>query len=513
MSVDASGVNTNISIVDLPDIVTLLYQRADRPLLPGAQGTPGLFVRYLRRKPARGLAVTYTVDELGHAHKTHSNDPDRSVSLTLDESALDGAHIRFTRIQAQEAPLEVQETGVLRAKDIGLSVQAFPADNSLPALAASCDTTPHSALFEALQSAARIQLGDETWQLVSAWAVPVRYKPANRCVIRYHLALEHGKEDGATLRNLVLFGKVYSDPEQARSVQALQQRLYDEQAGRIKVAKDTQSSEGSFVIAHGASSPLLPRPLGMIESLGLTFNAAVQPSNQHEQLLMGTRALQPRMEKGKGGEITNLVIPSEELWLTAIALARLHTSTVRPDEQAPRTGAKEAKRARERASLIAGHNPAQADEVLRLAEQLATRLETLQPDLYRPAHGGFKASQLLFHSHKVFVVDFDGFCLADSALDVGYFLAYLRPSGLWYHRPGMMPWFKAAAEVFTTTYRQAMLELGVTEAAIDGILQRSKLYEAALIFKIATRRVNRLNGPRPKELAAMLHELATCLSG
>jgi Phosphotransferase enzyme family len=512
MSVDVTGVNTNLSILDLPHIVTLLYQRANLQLLPGAQGAPGLFVRYLRRKPARGLAIIYTVDELGRANKAHSNDPNRSVSLTLDEQALDGARICFTKARAQEVPLEVLETGVLRAEDIGLSVQAFPADNSLPALAASCDTTPHSMLFEALQSAARVQLGDDTWQLVSVKAVPVRYKPANRCVIRYHLALEHGKDDGATTRNLTLFGKVYADPEQARSVQALQQRLYDEQASRIKGAKDTQSGEEKSVIAHGGGSPLLPRPLGMIESIGLTFNAAVQPSNIQEQLLTGTRALRPKMEKGKGGEITELVIPTEELWLTAIALARLHTSEVRPDEKTPRTGTKEARRARERASLIAGHNPVQAEEVLKLADQLATRLEMLQPDVYRPAHGGFKASQLLFHSHKVFVVDFDGFCLADPALDVGYFLAYLRPSGLWYHLPGMMPWFKAAAEVFTSTYRHAMLEFGVTEEAIDGILQRSKLYEAALLFKIATRRVNRLNSPRPKELAAMLEEISACLS-
>src|SRR5439155_18748805 len=126
------------------------------------------------------------------------------------------------------------------------------------------------------------------------------------------------KDDGATTRNLTLFGKVYADPEQARSVQALQQRLYDEQASKTKVAKETQSGEETSVISHSAGSPLLPRPLGMIESLGLTFNAAVQPSNYHEQLLTGTRALRPKMEKGKGGEITELVIPTEELWLTAI---------------------------------------------------------------------------------------------------------------------------------------------------------------------------------------------------
>src|SRR5207245_2695418 len=119
--------------------------------------------------------------------------------------------------------------------------------------------------------------------------------------------------------------------------------------------------------------------------------------------------------------------------------------------------------------------------------------------------------QLLFHSHHIFVVDFDGFCLADPALDVGYFLAYLRPSGLWYQRSGMRQWFERAAEVFVSTYRQAMLERGIAEAAVDGILKRSRLYEAALLFKIATRRANRLNSPRPKELSAMLREIATCL--
>jgi hypothetical protein len=512
MSVDASEINTNLSILDLPNIVTLLYQRTNQNLLPDAQATPGLFVRYLRRKPARGLAIIYTVDELGHSNKTHSNTPDRSVSLTLDEQALDGARIRFTKTQAEQAPIEVQETGVLRAEEIGLSVQAFPADKSLPALAASCDTTPHSMLFDALQAVARTQLRDDTWQLVSARAVPVRYKPANRCVIRYHLALQRGNEDGATARNLTIFGKVYADPQQARTVQALQQRLYDEQSNKTTKVDSTQSEKETSIIARGGDSPFLPRPLGMIETLGLTFNAAVQPTNLHELMLTGTRALRPKMQRGKGGEITDMVIPTEELWLTAIALSRLHTSTVRPDEKSPRTGAKEAKRARERASLIAGHNPSQAEQVLRLADQLATRLEALEPDAYRPAHGGFKASQLLFHSHKVFVVDFDGFCLADPALDVGYFLAYLRPSGLWYQLPGMMPWFKSASEAFTSTYRHAMIEHGTTEDAINGILQRSKLYEAALLFKIATRRVNRLNSPRPKELAAMLEEISACVS-
>ena len=495
--------DTNLSILELPTILTNLFERAQRPLLPEAHGPIGLFVRYLRRKPARGLAVIYRVDETQQSatQRAHVSNASRSVSLTLDEAALDGARIRYSAAQAQEAIVEVQPSGVLRVQDLGISVQAFPADDGLPGLAASCDTSEHGLLFAALEAAARTLFGDPAWQLVSASAEPVRYKPANRCVVRYSLTLEHPDDTAPTRKNLTLFGKVYADPEQAASVQALQQQLYDEQL----------SLQGRTIADQTLHTPLLPRPLSTVKALGLTLTEAVQSTTPGEPMLTGGRALEPQIVRGRGGEVSGVVTPDEALRLTAMALAHLHTSSVRPNEQTPRTGAKEAKRARERGSLIATRNPAQAEEVQRLVQQLATRMEALQPDTYRPAHGGFKASQLLFHSHQVFVVDFDGFCLADAALDVGYFLAYLRPSGLWYHRSGMRRWFEAAKEVFITTYRQAMLERDIAQSSIDGILERSRLYEAALLFKIATRRVNRLNSPRSKELSAMLSEITRCL--
>ncbi|MDQ6661681.1 MAG: hypothetical protein M3Z24_12035, partial [Chloroflexota bacterium] len=172
MNTDTTHIN--LSILELPSVLTHLFERAQRPLLPQSTGNPGLFVRYLRRKPERGLAVIYMVDEIrSSGKKTASNAPSRSVSLTLDEQALEGAQIRFSAAQMQEAPLEVQPSGVLRAENVGLSVQAFPADSSLPALAASCDTNGQSLLFSALESAARTQLGNTSWHLVSATAEPV----------------------------------------------------------------------------------------------------------------------------------------------------------------------------------------------------------------------------------------------------------------------------------------------------------------------------------------------------
>nr|HET6901808.1 phosphotransferase [Ktedonobacteraceae bacterium] len=494
--------DNNVSIMELPAIISLLCERANYPLLPEAKGTVSLFVRYLRRKAERGLAIIYTVDDVPTkglpgqpgqtaAHKAHAKNPNRSVSLTLDEQALDGARIRFSASQAQQTPLVVQASGVLNADELGLSLQTFPADDRLPMLAASCDTTPQGPLFRALEGAAQATLGSTAWHLSSAEAIPVRYKPANRCVIRYNLTVE--QDEPSTRRTLAIFGKVYTNPEQARSVYALTRKLYDEQG------EDT------------THRPILPRPLGISEELGLTFNEAVMPTAEGERLRTGIQALQPQVEQDRAGNITRIILPSEELQLTAQALARLHNSAVRPQQETPRSGAKEAKRARERAALIAARNPTQAAEVQSLAQELATRLETLQPDSYRPAHGGFKASQLLFHSHEVFVVDFDGFCLADAALDVGYFLAYLRPSGLWYQRPGMRQWFTEAAEAFLHAYQQAMRN-NASEETVTGIVERARLYEAALLFKIATRRVNRLNSPRPRELAAMLREITLCLS-
>jgi hypothetical protein len=498
-------IDAHVSIADLPSVLVHLFERAQRPLLPGSQEQPALFVRYLRRKPGRGLALIYSVAERGSSAQPHAADSNRSVSLTLDESALDGRHLRFTAAQVEQAPLEIHPSGVLRLREVGLSVQAYPADGGLPTLAACRETTPGSPLWEALQAAAQVQLRSPEWRLIAAQAHTVRYKPANRCVLRYHLLLEHPQPlpsaAGPSQRELTLFGKVYADPAQARRVQSWQHHLYDEQE-------------------HRGERPLLPQPLGMVDALGLTLTEAVQASQEQEQhadgrwgvLWTGTHVFQPQWEPEGGDESLQDILPEEELHLTAQALARLHASRVCPTEEAPRTGAKEAKRVRERAALLAGQTPTLAGEVQRLAHELATSLEAMSPASYHLAHGGFKPSQLLFHSHHVFVVDFDGLCLADPALDVSYFLAYLHPSGLWYQRSGMRQWFEAAAELFGHAYGQAMLEYGVAQATIDGILERSRLYEAALLFKIATRRVNRLNSPRPQELSAMLNQIAVYLS-
>lgn len=489
---------SHVTIQELPRVVQDLWTLAQQELLPGAR--PQLFVRYLRRKAGRGLAVMYDACA-ALPRRQRAAAPHRAISLTLDERALAGSAIRVTPAQARNAVVEQSAGGIITAKDLGIVLQAFPADAGLPTLARCCETATGSTLLPSLQEAAHLILAETRWNLHTARAVPIRYKPASRCVMRYDLELTCEHESSAP-RTLSLFGKVYADPAQARRVQDLMQQIYTEQ----------QALTGSALVGIVQQAPFLPRPLLFVADAHLGLNKAVQPLAPGGVLRTGASALAPRLRRSANGIAAPVEIPASELRLAAIALARLHTSQVRSGALAVRTGAREAQRARERAGLLAGYYPTQAADLQDLAQALTRHLDKLEPSIYRPAHGGFKASQLLYHDETVCVVDFDGFCLADPALDVGYFLAYLRPSGLWYGRQSMRAWFEAAGETFTTTYTRALWELGLSPEETAGIVQRSQLYAAALLFKIATRRVNRLNSPRTQELAGMLKEIASCLA-
>jgi hypothetical protein len=43
------------------------------------------------------------------------------------------------------------------------------------------------------------------------------------------------------------------------------------------------------------------------------------------------------------------------------------------------------------------------------------------------------------------------------------------------------------------------------------LTNRARAYEAATLFKIAARRINRLQSPRPNEITRMLSDVRACL--
>jgi hypothetical protein len=243
------------------------------------------------------------------------------------------------------------------------------------------------------------------------------------------------------------------------------------------------------------------RPLGVVPGLPLALTEDLGSSRSPVPAHSGLDVVHP------GSEDATAVVER-----AAGALAELHTNGLDTRDLRLRTAADEAAKAAKRARLLEQYVPGSAAVIRQVTGALCAALEGLPVDTVRPAHGSYKPSQLLVREGAVFLVDFDQFCLADPALDVGYFLAYLRPAGFWYHRAGRRAWFEAAAEAFLSTYLHRLAERGESAATCAGIAARAPVLEAALLLKIAARRANRLHSPRPGEVAAVLDEVSHCLA-
>jgi hypothetical protein len=409
-------------------------------------------LRYLRRKPGRGLVAVFGPGDGGDIY-----------TVTLDERSLLGL--------PDDAAAPSDPT-----------IQQFPVDPRLRHLDVVMAPSGHPSLAAALESTAR-RFHDvpSDCHLQDVVAEPVRYKPGDRCVLRYRLTFSDpaaavGAGTGTRTRTLV--AKLYQEESEAQAADDLLRRLHDQ-----------------------AAVAWIARPLGVVPGLPLALTEDLGSSRDPVPALSGLHVVHPG-----SGEAFEVVRRAAE------ALAELHTSGLDTAGLNRRTGAVEAGRAAKRATSLEQYVPDLSPMVRRVTDALCATLEELPEDTLRPAHGSYKASQLLIRNGAVFLVDFDQFCLGDPALDVGYFLAYLRPAGLWYRRAGRRAWFDAAADIFLSTYLRRLAERGESGATRAGIARRAPVFEAGLLLKIAARRANRLHSPRPGEVAAMLDEVAGLLA-
>jgi hypothetical protein len=518
-----------LTIPDLGWAAASLLERAGRPLLDGCESPVRMIVRQVRRRSGKGLAVVYDArPELPRRARRESSryrpmaikamkawawGATGLVSLKVGERSLAGMRAVFGLGEVRSATVEVEASGRVSVPDLDLAVDVFPVDLEMPALATCCRPEPGGPLWRGLETAARARLDEDGWRLRGVEVEPVRYKLGDRCVLLFHLELDRpGRAAAATAPlPLTVAGKLHAEPEQARFNHAVQQALF-------------RTSEPSRPAAAGPP-PLVPRPLAFVEELGLTLSEAVATADagagDDEGELgrrdggrageAGSNPWRPRVRRGAGGQVVAVTVPAAELEAAAGALARLHARHVAAFAVPARPPEVEVSDVRRRAARIAEGNPGQAPIVHDLAERVAERLLAEARDARRPVHGSFKPSQLLFEAGAARVIDWDEMVAGDPALDVGSFLAWLRPGGVWYGRAGSRRWFDAAAQAFVRAYVGSATALGLGWVEVLETLERARAYEASKLFKVAVRRVRWLNAPRPGELAAMCAEIADCL--
>ena len=158
-------------------------------------------LRYLRRKPGRGLVAVFGPDDRGEIY-----------TVTVDERSFQDASDGDPSVP-------------------GATVQHFPVDPRLPQLRTVMTPSGQGALAAALESAARrVHDVPPDWRVLHLGAEPVRYKPGDRCVIRYRLVF--GAPEGAggaatATRTCTLVAKLYREPGEAAAAQDLLVRLRD----------------------------------------------------------------------------------------------------------------------------------------------------------------------------------------------------------------------------------------------------------------------------------------------
>jgi aminoglycoside phosphotransferase (APT) family kinase protein len=130
--------------------------------------------------------------------------------------------------------------------------------------------------------------------------------------------------------------------------------------------------------------------------------------------------------------------------VAAEALSELQRTGVRP--RGRRTAAGELARLDKDRRLLDRVSGASA--LVRRIEELLRRLHDQVParEELVPAHGGFRHKQMVGDERSLAVIDWDGLCLADPALDAATFLGRLRRDAA--SRPGRFPEMERLADTF-----------------------------------------------------------------
>jgi hypothetical protein len=66
----------------------------------------------------------------------------------------------------------------------------------------------------------------------------------------------------------------------------------------------------------------------------------------------------------------------------------------------------------------------------KLLGHIEDRAAAVEPGPHVPSHGDFKYNQFLWDGERFYLIDFEAFCQAEAAYDVGYFCGYLPSSSL-----------------------------------------------------------------------------------
>ncbi|HET9221044.1 MAG TPA: phosphotransferase [Roseiflexaceae bacterium] len=269
-------------------------------------------------------------------------------------------------------------------------------DEALETLPVLMDAEQARALLE--QSIRACSPAYAEMRLKSARPRVARYKPGTRATIVYDL--EYMVESGV--------GSAWPD---------------------MVIAKTYSKDKGRN--AYEAMSKLWASPLSKGDVVAIAEPLAYIP--EHKVLIQGPvrgdgdlkDLLKEALRANRSETLVELYDITRK---TAAGLAALHQSGARHGETI--TWEVELDEIRGEVEKLSAVFPWFADVANPLLAQLAALAEERAADPTLPAHRSFRPQQVLVHDGNVGFIDFDGFCLAEPALDIALFRATIKEMGI-----------------------------------------------------------------------------------
>ncbi|HTL56091.1 MAG TPA: glycosyltransferase [Candidatus Limnocylindrales bacterium] len=314
---------------------------------------------------------------------------DQSLRRRLGEAARQRAQEKFSVTRQVDQLLglwsEILATGGATPVFVSDSFGA-ESDSALPTLALALD--PVEARNELKRRLPR--LSGENGRLRLKAIRVARHKPGRRCVVEYDVRVERS---GKPPERVTLIGKV-------------RVRRFGNEGYRLlerfwSAGFDAQSADGISV----------PEPIGVVPRFQMWFQRKV-PGETATRLLGGP----------EGIELARRI---------AAAIYKLHQANIPAERR--HSMADELRILRECLAKVAALKP---DWKNRL-ERMSAACDRLGADLAEPRpcgiHRDFYPAQVIVNGPRLYLIDFDLYCLGDPGLDIGNFIGHMTEQSLREH--------------------------------------------------------------------------------
>ncbi|HYX86028.1 MAG TPA: phosphotransferase [Gaiellales bacterium] len=277
--------------------------------------------------------------------------------------------------------------------ELRLVMSLEPPDTALRALPALMDPAAASRLIERAVRRAAPEYAD--FRVRACRPHVARYKPGSRCTVVYELDLPAGAP--------------------ARWPRAVVAKTYHGDKGRTAF----DGMRALWASRLPRATVAIAEPVGFLAAENVLVQRVIPHSRTLKELLCSSL---PAATPDAQGELDAAIERA------AHGLAALHRIGAHADRTV--TWDDHVAEIRELIGRVSGLTSSVAGSARALLEQ-QSRLAAAHPAQPAvPAHGTFRPAQVVLDGPRIGFIDFDGFCLAEPAMDVALFRASLRDAGL-----------------------------------------------------------------------------------